>query len=416
MLRFVHSADLHLDSPMIGLSHREGFAAEAILGASRQAFINLVDLAICQQADFVLIAGDVFDRDWKGYETGLFFRKGLLRLTEAGIRICMISGNHDAASVISRKLSLPQGVHRFSSLAPETFEPEDLPVAIHGMSFPHQAVVENLVPRYPNPISGKFNIGLLHTSLTGAAGHDNYAPCSVQDLANKGYDYWALGHVHQPQIISNEPWIVFPGNIQGRSIKECGERGCHLVTVDDTGSVTSCLRFPLDVARWAVVTVDCTGLTSVADIADIAKQLLADQIKAADDRILATRVVVTGTTALHAEMHSRPDHLEAEILARASELGENQLWIEQVKLATSPVITLENLAKKDEFTRMVVESLTKASAEHPLPPEISAMLNFLPPSMRDHLLKATEGASRSELLRNAAQLVLHRLTAKGSQS
>lgn len=413
MFHFLHTADLHLDSPMNGLSSREGAAVDVILGASRRAFDNLINLAIAEQVAFVVIAGDVYDRDWKGYETGLFFRKGMVRLREAGILVYLISGNHDAASIISRKLSLPEGVTVFSSRAPETSELDDPPVAIHGMSFPNRAVEENLVPRYPAPIPGKFNLGLLHTSLAGDAGHDTYAPCSVNELVEKGYDYWALGHIHKPAVIHEDPWIVYSGNLQGRSVKECGARGCRIVTVNDSGAVTDCQWHSLDVARWSVVTVDSTGLTSVEEIASLAKRSLAQETEAAEDRIVAVRIIISGASELHGALHSRPDRLEAEIQARTDELGADRLWIEQVRLETTPAVSLEVLAERDQLTKMVVETIQKETTEHPLPAEITGMMDLLPPGLRESLSAEIAGEGRTELMRNAGQMILNRLTTKG---
>lgn len=413
MFRFLHTADLHLDSPMIGLSSREGAAVDAILGASRRAFENLINLAIEEQVAFVVIAGDVYDRDWKGYETGLFFRKSMVRLREAGILVYLISGNHDAVSIISRKLSLPEGVTVFSSKTPETRELENLPVAIHGMSFPNRAVEENLVPSYPAPVPGKFNLGILHTSLAGDAGHDTYAPCSVNELVEKGYDYWALGHIHQPRVLHQDPWIVYSGNLQGRSVKECGERGCRIVTVNDSRAVTDCRWHTLDVARWAVVTVDITGMASVEEIATLTKRRLSEGLEAAEDRIMAVRLVIAGATELHGALHSRPDRLEAEIQARTDELGEDRLWIERVRLETTPVVSLEVLAERDQLTRMVVRTIQTETTDQPLPVEITGMMELLPPGLRESLNAEIAGEGRSELMRTAGQMILNRLTTKG---
>jgi len=172
MIKFIHAADVHLDSPLRGLSRYESAPAESIRDACRRAFENLVELAIKEKVAFVLLAGDLYDGDWKDYSTGLFFRSRMVRLQQAGIPVFLIAGNHDAASVISRKLSLPENVRSFSSHKPETMQPEHWPVALHGMGFPNRAVDENLVPRYPAPVPGKFNIGILHTSLAGNAGHE----------------------------------------------------------------------------------------------------------------------------------------------------------------------------------------------------------------------------------------------------
>lgn len=176
MFRFIHAADLHLDSPLKGLSERPGAPVEELRGASRKALDRLVEIAISEKVHFVVLSGDIYDQDWKDYNTGLFFRLKMAQLDGAGIHVYLISGNHDAASIITKRLSLPEKVKTFSSRSAETHEVPDLPVAIHGMSFPNRAVTDNLVPRYPDPIPARFNIGLLHTSLAGAPGHDTYAP------------------------------------------------------------------------------------------------------------------------------------------------------------------------------------------------------------------------------------------------
>jgi predicted phosphodiesterase len=198
------------------LEAHEGAPVELLRGATRRALENLVELALAEQVAFIVIAGDVYDRDWKDYSTGLFFRRQMTRLREARIPVYLIHGNHDAASIISRKLNLPDNVHEFSNRCAQSHPVEGHPVVIHGRSFPNRAVEENLAREYPPAVPGKFNLGLLHTSLNGPCGHDTYAPCAEQDLREKGYHYWALGHVHQPQIISEDPYIVFAGNCQGR--------------------------------------------------------------------------------------------------------------------------------------------------------------------------------------------------------
>jgi DNA repair exonuclease SbcCD nuclease subunit len=210
-----------------------GAPVERLRGASRQALTALVDLAIEQRVAFVLLAGDIYDGNWADFRTGLFFRDQMVRLRRAGIRVFIVKGNHDAESQITKQLPDVDGVHVFSSHKSETIDLEELGVAVHGRSFPHRAVPEDLVPLYPPPLSGRFNIGVLHTSLTGREGHDPYAPTSVEVLCDKGYDYFALGHVHAREVVrESTPRIVFPGNLQGRHAKETGPKGCELVTVE----------------------------------------------------------------------------------------------------------------------------------------------------------------------------------------
>ena len=167
MFRFIHTADPHLDSPLQGLEAHEGAPVALLRGATRRAFEKLVQLAIDEQVDFVVIAGDIYDGDWKDYSTGLFFRGQMVRLCDKGIPVYLIAGNHDAASVISKKLSLPENVQVFSTRTTESKEVPGHPVVIHGRGFPNRAVPENLAKEYPPAAIDKFNLGLLHTSFGG---------------------------------------------------------------------------------------------------------------------------------------------------------------------------------------------------------------------------------------------------------
>ena len=292
MFRFLHAADTHIDSPLDGLEAYDGAPLEALRGATRAAFENLVLLALDEKVDFLLLAGDIYDGDWKDFSTGLYFSRQMARLRAAGIPVYLVAGNHDAASVLTRRLSLPDNVHVFSTRTAESRDVPGLPVAIHGRGFPQRAVPENLVPDYPAALPGRFNIGLLHTSLTGAPGHDDYAPCSLADLAGKGYQYWALGHVHLPQVVSRAPWVVYPGNTQGRHIRETGPRGCRLVTVGDDLEVLEAEFRALDVARWARLELDISAEPSLADVHARLGAALADAAAAAEGRLLAARVEI----------------------------------------------------------------------------------------------------------------------------
>ena len=168
-MKFVHAADLHIDSPLRGLDGYEGAPVERLRGASRRALIALVDTAIEQKVSFVLLAGDIYDGNWADFRTGLFFREQMLRLRRADVLVFIVKGNHDAESQITKQLPDVEGVHVFSSLKSETVDIETLGVAVHGRSFPNRAVPEDLVPLYPPPVSGRFNIGVLHTSQIGRA-------------------------------------------------------------------------------------------------------------------------------------------------------------------------------------------------------------------------------------------------------
>ncbi len=231
--RFLHAADIHLDSPLRGLDGHDEDIARRIRTAPREAFEKLIAVAIREAVDFVVIAGDLYDGDWKDYRTGLFFARQMGRLNAHGIPAFLLYGNHDAESRITKRLELPPNLRVFQSRRAQTFILDGFGVALHGQSFPERAVTRNLVPDYPSPRRGMFNIGVLHTGLGGMDGHDDYAPCTLADLTAKGYDYWALGHVHRRQVLHERPWVVFPGNLQGRHLRETGPKGAVLVSVEE---------------------------------------------------------------------------------------------------------------------------------------------------------------------------------------
>ena len=258
MLKFIHAADIHLDSPLLKLDAYEGAPTGEIRGATRRAFENLVQTAIDEKVAFVLIAGDLYDGDWKDYNTGLYFVSRMGRLREAGIPVFIVAGNHDAASTITKSLRLPENVHVFPADRPATLRLDGMDVAVHGQSFGTPAVKTDLARSYPPAVPGCFNVGLLHTCATGREGHEPYAPCTLETLREKGYDYWALGHVHRREVLLEDPPVVFAGNTQGRHARETGPKGCVLVSVDDAGRPNLDFR-PLDVVRWEAAAVDAAG-------------------------------------------------------------------------------------------------------------------------------------------------------------
>lgn len=326
--RFLHAADLHLGSPFLGLALKDAGIAERFAAASRTAFSALVDRAIAEEVAFVLIAGDVFDGDWRDLSIGLFFARELARLTREGIRVFLVKGNHDAESVVTKRLTLPAGVHVFPSARAESVPLDDLNVVIHGRSFPERAVAENFALTFPAPAAGRFNIGLLHTSLDGREGHATYAPCSAADLAGRGYDYWALGHIHKREVVARDPWIVFPGNLQGRSVRETGPKGASLVTVSDD-RVTGIEALVCDAARWEVADLDISGLDRFDDLPDRMERALDPAVSAADGRLLAVRLRLTGATPLARTIRGRVADVAAEAQAAAHRLAED-VWLERL--------------------------------------------------------------------------------------
>lgn len=335
MIKFIHAADVHLDSPLHRLETYEGAPAEGIRQASRRALENLIDLAVDESVDFVLIAGDLFDGNWKDYNTGLYFIGQVSRLKNVGIQLFLISGNHDATGRMTRSLPYPDNVHHFSHIEPETRILENLKVAIHGQSFAAPAVLDNLALAYPEPVPGCFNIGLLHTSLTGREGHEAYAPCSLDDLNNRGYNYWALGHVHQYEMVHEDPPVVFPGCLQGRHARETGRKGCVLVTVEE-GKVPGVVRHPLDVVCWEHLSVDIEGLETEKECLDCFIESLEERVRQHEPLPVIARVIFKGETVVHEQITGDPTYWKEAVRSVAIAAFGDSVWVEKIKLRIQP--------------------------------------------------------------------------------
>jgi DNA repair protein SbcD/Mre11 len=369
----VHAADLHLDSPLVGLERYEGAPVSELRSATRRALANLVQLCIDEEAPLLLLAGDLYDGDWKDYSTGLFFSAQLARLREVGTRVVWIRGNHDAQSRITRHLSLGEHCTELGTKRPETLRLESLQIAVHGQGFATQAVSEDLSAHYPAPVGGALNIGLLHTALGGRRGHASYAPCDVKALAARGYDYWALGHVHQRELVASEPYIVFPGNLQARHVRETGAKGATLIRVED-GTITRVEPRALDVVRFAQLSVDVEQARTLSEVAERVQHALHGELERSEGRLLCARVQVRGRSLAHAELMREPERAESELRARAHELDGGEAWIESVRFATEHPFDLDALAARDDATGQLVRTLRELDRE---PASRSALLEEL---------------------------------------
>jgi DNA repair exonuclease SbcCD nuclease subunit len=333
-MRFLHLADLHLDSPLRGLA-RAGDAIRSGPGITREALAAAIGYALERHVDLVAIVGDVYDRDWQDFSTGVFFASQLRRLREEKIPVVVIHGNHDSQSQITRRLTLPDNVRVLSSKTPETLIFSELGLAVHGQSYAQRAVTENLVASYPAPIPGLVNVGLLHSGLGGGSGHDTYAPTALTDLQRCGYDYWALGHIHVRGPVGGLANVCYAGVIQGRSVRETGAHGGLLVTAEP-GVEPVVEPVDFDVMRWALVDVDCSGAASWNDVLERSQPALEAAIGAAAGRPLAARVSLRGATALHDELLANGERVHSELEGVADAAASAGLWLERVTVDTSP--------------------------------------------------------------------------------
>ena len=414
--RFVHAADIHLDSPLRSLALRDSDLADLIGNATRRAFVRVVDLCLDEQVDALLLAGDLYDGDQTSMKTARFLAEQLRRLHEAGIRIFVIRGNHDALSRISKELTLPDSVKLFGGRA-EAIAIErssgQFPVAIHGLSFAQPHASESLIGKYRPPVEGAVNIGLMHTSLAGAAGHDLYAPCSLADLQGTGFRYWALGHVHKRSVVEGDCAIVMPGMPQGRDINEAGAKSVTLVTIGDDRSIRIEER-ATGIAQFERVTVDVTGIDDWRDlVASLARALEQARGDVASEHFVA-RLRVTGATPLAWRIRRDLDLLKTEADDRASVIGS--CWVEKLEVApdapgvvagssADPLTELRRLIDEEVIGSDVYQTEVAAIAEElrtQLPQECRGLLGS-----DEEAFKATIAA----LAKDGSEDVLARLHA-----
>jgi len=418
MFKFIHAADVHLDSPLRGLSRYDSAPIETIRDACRRAFENLVNLAIEEKVAFILLAGDLYDGDWKDYSTGIFLSQQMGRLGKHSISVYSVAGNHDAANRMTKSLDSPGNMTMLSSRKVETIKVDDLAIAIHGRSFGSQHVDENLAAGFPSAEKNMFNIGLLHTSLDGREGHAIYAPCSIDDLRTKGYQYWALGHIHKQEFVLENPWIVFPGCIQGRHIRETGAKGCVLVTVEN-GNVSEVEEYALDVLRWVLCIVELADVSEMREVLERTRKAIEQERALADGRPIAMRIRFEGVTIISDKLAAYPERLEQQIKALGAEIAGDDLWIERVENATVGKLSLEEaLSDESAFSKLILAILATPSN----PDEINKLKEVITDLRQkipteafnaDSVVNLDENQTVERLIEEAKHLLIGRLLTEG---
>lgn len=361
-MKFIHAADLHIDSPLLGLCCYEGAPAERLREATRRAFENLVNLAIEEDAAFVLIAGDLFDGQWRNMQTGLFTARQFRRLGDANINVYLVRGNHDAASQVRPAITWPDNVKEFSVRKAETFRLDNLGVALHGRGFAQAEVTEDPVPEYPDPVSGMFNIGVLHTNIGGSEEHPRYAPTSLPALAAKGYDYWALGHIHKRCPIADHPPVFYSGNTQGRHVRETEPKGCLLVSVEDGQFVGAEFR-PTDVVRWHWPRIILAAQDGLPELYAAVREQLERCRAESDGRFAAVRLTIDGPCSAHDALLDGGVRAEAvaEIRNMANELDE-EVWIEDIRFEMSPPVDLATLRAAGDLLGEMLQHIDQVAS------------------------------------------------------
>jgi DNA repair protein SbcD/Mre11 len=374
MTKVLHTADLHLDSPLATIALRNDGLRAAVEIATRVALDRIVEIAIDEGVAAALIVGDLYDGEQRSMKTAAYLLSAFRRLAAADIRVFVIRGNHDAESTITREIAWPDNVHVLNGRGGHVMLTDR--IAVHGVSFRDPHAPESLLPKF-RPVSGVVNIGMLHTSLGGAAGHDPYAPCSVADLAVAGFDYWALGHVHRRTVHHEAPFIVMPGMPQGRDMGEDGPKSVTLVDVGENGlGIEERPTAALEFRRESIDVSDCQ------DVADVQETIAARVRGLGGSPATVARLTLTGASALTWQLRRDADLLQA-VAAEAAEATVS-VWIDRLRVETHlPAAEVTTNAAADEIAGLIAE----AARGPGLPAEAAAILSEvladLPPELRN---------------------------------
>ncbi len=358
--KFVHAADLHLDSPFKGISAIDEAISEDLAEATFNSFEKIIKLCLEEDVDFLLIAGDVYDSENKSLRAQIRFIDGLERLSAEGIKTFVVHGNHDPSIKWSSNLTVPENVHIFTGkkVHKQTVEKDgEEIVEIYGYSYNQRDIKESVIPEFEEKYQQAriYQIGLLHCNLSSSNSHEPYAPCTKEELKGVPMDYWALGHVHNREIVSKEPNICYPGNSQGRNIRESGERGCYIVSVDENANteiefVSTCSII------WENCEIDIEGIKTFQELRRSIFDAM-DNLKVENENCpLIIRINLKGRGKLGNELKKQNvvDDLLEEL--RESESSESQYaWVEKIKVNTDVNIDRDRLREGGDFVAEIIQ-------------------------------------------------------------
>ncbi|MCV2890659.1 metallophosphoesterase family protein [Ruegeria aquimaris] len=397
LVKILHTADVHLDSPLTSLALRDEGLRANIQSATRSAFAGIIDTALSEGVAALLIAGDLYDGAQRSAKTAAFLVGQFERLRAANIPVFYIKGNHDAENPITGEVALPDNVHVFDGRGGKV-QLAGTEIWIHGVSFSGKHAPDSLLGKFGAPVPGAVNIAMLHTSLAGASGHDNYAPCSVAELAALGFDYWALGHVHKRQVHSEAPWVVMPGIPQGRDIGESGPKSASLLTIEDGQIAVE--EVPTSIVSFIGHEIDVSGAENDDEIRQRIRQSLHAPIadlRPEEDAIL--RLILSGRTVRHWHVLRDRDIWSETVSQIAEETG--RLWIEKLSFALEAPAVAADTSATEELGRLMEQIATEEGFAAQAQAEVDEVLSQLPPARRAELM--SDAAALSALTAKLAQ-------------
>lgn len=398
-VKFIHGADIHIDSPMVGLKSLPTRIFKRLQESTFQAFRSLVDAAITNHVDFIVLAGDLFDNENRSVRAQVFLRKEMERLAEKEIEVFLIHGNHDHMSGNWSQIEFPNNVHVFGEqVEVKTFTTKNnTSVHLYGFSYSERHVFERKINEYDRKNGADFHIGILHGNMEGSTEHGNYAPFQLNDLLEKEFHYWALGHIHKRAILKEEPAIIYPGNTQGRNRKETGVKGCYLVELDESGSKLEFVETS-DVV-WSEVSIDAGEVSSFDQFYQLCKDTLENIRLEGKGNIASFRI---SNLAMNIK---NPDEL-LETIQDDEKDEDSFVWLASIHVEEKLVWKREELKKESDFYGELFDVLEQSEGWDDLLTTLyrnPAARKFLTPLLTaevEEISKEAEAVLIEKLLRN----------------
>ncbi|MFZ7945309.1 metallophosphoesterase family protein [Neobacillus sp. 19] len=400
-ISFIHAADLHLDSPMIGLKHLPANIFSRVKESTFTALKKLTAEAIEQQVDFLILAGDLFDGEDRSLRAQSRFRTEMLKLAEADIPVYVVHGNHDHLNGSWVHLDMPANVHVFhSEVETKVLQTKSGEwVHLYGFSYATRHIFDRKIDDYIRVDGADFHIGILHGNESTGIDHNNYAPFSVKDLHAKDFDYWALGHIHKRAVLSENPPIIYPGNIQGRNKKETGSKGFYHITLSEIDAKLDFIESS-DIV-WEELVINAESASSFHDVLRLCQTAISQVRKIQTGTLLRLSLK---NIQLADERETRSLHDDLMELLREDEKDEvSFVWIVELNITESFPIDKEQLKTEANFYAELFETIEQYdNVEHALAPLYEHSLG------RRHLSQLSD-AEEKELLEKAEKLLIELL-------
>lgn len=346
-ISFIHAADLHLDSPMVGLKSLPATILSRVRESTFTALKKLTAAAIHYQVDFVILAGDLFDGEDRSLRAQSRFRTEMLKLAEKEIPVYVIHGNHDHLNGTWVHLDMPSNVHVFQrDVQTKVLQTKSGEIIhLYGFSYPQRHVFDRKIDEYTKVDGADFHIGILHGNEVGGHEHDNYAPFTVKDLYEKKFDYWALGHIHKRAVLSENPPIIYPGNIQGRNKKEKDAKGFYHVILTDVDAKMDFIEAS-DIV-WEEATINASSARNFQEVLKLCQSAM-DRIRKDKTGSLLTLFLQNIQLDDYREKRSLDNDLLELLLEDEQEEGAF-VWIVALNLSENVQMDKERLKTEANF-------------------------------------------------------------------